>query len=751
MSKAVVCILSSSLVSPLCAGTLLLLPFALQAQESVTPAATKAPSMPDAKAAAKQEPAALAPSHTVLVSGQAASYDARRHDTATKIVVTSEEIVKHGDVALGEVLKRLPGITIGGVQGRGGAIQMRGMGGYTRVLLNGEATPAGFSLDQVAPEMVERIEIMRAATAEYSTQAIAGTINIVLKRSVASAQREVKAGVQVENGKPGATVNLQLSDKKGQWSYSLPVNLSVRDALRPEAVAFDSVTDAAGTLLSERVTRTIQSARLKNFNLAPRMSWTLNDNETLTAQTFLTFNSADGLARDATATSLGPAPVFVQSINNLATEALLFRTDLAWTRKLGGGAKFDMKAGGNRNERKNKSNNLLYDAGGRMAMLRTSTLSGSDYGLSSTGKYSTPIGSGHALATGWDASYSDREDERAQRETSSVGLATEDFDETYQATIRRFAAYAQDEWNVTKQWSVYLGLRWEGIETRAQRAGNAPIINRSSVLSPIFQSLWKIPGTKSDQVRLALTRTYKAPDAQRLIARGLKSINNTANSPDTRGNPNLKPELALGLDLAYERYWSSGAMFSVSTFVRKLDGYIRNVVALENGRYVASPANVGTATTRGIEMEAKLPLRSVFASAPALDLRANVNRNWSSVDSVPGPWNRLDQQTPFSGSVGVDYKASTLPLTMGGSFSFQAGGPLRISQNQYAYTAYKRVLDAYTLWKFNPKAQLRVSVSNALHQDNISASAYVDGNFTQSQEEITPTSAQIRATLEVRF
>ena len=53
----------------------------------------------------------------------------RRQSTAAKIVIGREELDKQGDGTLGEVLKRLPGVTIQGAPGRGGAIRMRGLGG----------------------------------------------------------------------------------------------------------------------------------------------------------------------------------------------------------------------------------------------------------------------------------------------------------------------------------------------------------------------------------------------------------------------------------------------------------------------------------------------------------------------------------------------------------------------------------------------------------------------------------------------
>ena len=63
----------------------------------------------------------------IEVKSSQENYDARREDTATKIVVTEEEIVKYGDTQLADVLKRQPGITL-----TSGDIRMRGLGsGYT--------------------------------------------------------------------------------------------------------------------------------------------------------------------------------------------------------------------------------------------------------------------------------------------------------------------------------------------------------------------------------------------------------------------------------------------------------------------------------------------------------------------------------------------------------------------------------------------------------------------------------------------
>jgi outer membrane receptor for ferrienterochelin and colicins len=700
--------------------------------------------------AAAQTTPATPPVQTVEVRAAAGSYDARRDDTATKIVVARDEILKHGDATLGDVLKRLPGITLGGVQGRGGEIRMRGLGsGYTQVLLNGEPTPPGFSLDTIAPETVERIEIMRGATAEYSTQAVAGTINIVLRKSAPAGKKDLKLGVLAERGYPGASAAFTQSDKAGAMSYSVAGALNATKYERPGAT-YSTGTAGNGALLYDRVATYGNGGRLLALSLTPRVNWTLGA-DTLSWQSFLTASRFDGGGAEHVSTLAGAAPAYIATDVDIDSESVTLRADLTWTRKLAGGAKLDTKAGVNFNHRDTVAPSHQVDNLGRLAIDRLIHSGNNDKGYSANGKYSTPLYEHHALVAGWDGAYSRRDEFRVQDERTTTGAPVESLDHAYDARVGRLALFVQDEWTVTPQWSVYLGLRWEGLETRSDSNAYPSVHNTSSVWSPLFQALWKLPGTKSDQLRLALTRTYKAPDTVRLIPRRFGSNNNSPSEPDLQGNPDLLPELAWGLDLAYEHYLAGGGMVGASGYVRRIADYTRNDVSFNGRRWVQMPVNDGSASVRGIELEAKLPLRSLLPSAPALELRANVARNWSSVDAVPGPDNRLDQQTPVSASLGIDYKAGHLPLSIGGSLGYQGGGPVRIAPRLYAVGATKRTLDLYAVWKLDPKNQLRFAVANALHQQNVSESAYIDAQAALRDRSVTPTAAVARVTLESSY
>jgi outer membrane receptor protein involved in Fe transport len=684
----------------------------------------------------------------VEVKGAAASYDPRRDDTASKIVVNNEEIVKYGDTNVLDVLKRVPGVTVSS-SGRGGEIRMRGLGnGYTQILLNGERAPAGFDISSLSPEVIERIEVLRAASAEFSTQSIAGTINVVLKKSVKAAQRELKLGYGHGAAQNSPTASLQLSDKLGKLSYSFAMNV-FQNRFTNEPETIESFFNPAGVMTGLRQSETPQDARISAVNLTPRINYTFGNGDTLTSQTFANWANFSQVEAGRIETLLGPIPAYPRLDQSMTNHNHVFREELNWVHKFESGAKLDAKLSG---LYVGAGNSMYRFGGGNPAAVPLRAFIESDAairGLTSTGKYTSSRFEGHALAFGWDGGYQTGDDRRLERDAAAPAVPLPGGDEFYESTVSRLAVYGQDEWNVTPAWSVYLGARWEGIRTTTEGNTYAQVKNNSSVLSPIAQTLYKIPGTKGDQLRLAVTRTYKAPNQQQIIPHRFTSVNNSQTEPDSIGNPNLKPELALGIDASYEHYWAEGALLSASVSSRRITDYTRSLVVFDGARWVSTPTNSGNAKTYGVELEAKFPLKAVMETTTNLDLRASLSRNWSTVDSVPGPDNRLDGQTPLSATLGADYKTGA--LTLGGSYVFKNGGFVRVSGNQISYQSVRRDLDLYALWKFTPKLQLRVATSNLLAQDVISQSSYTTAAGTQTSRTLSPVHRSVRATVEMKF
>lgn len=686
----------------------------------------------------------------VEVTGTSAGYDPRRDDTATRTVIGREEMTRYGDRSVLDVLKRVPGVTIGAGQGRPGDIQMRGLGaGYTQVLVDGERPPGGFDFSSLSPEMVERIEVLRAATADLSTQSVAGTVNIVLRHVARKRERELKLGMLDSNVFRGPNAALQLSDRRDGFAWSLAADATSERIGRVNGM-FEQNVRPDGVLDLLRTTASDEDGRMRRLNLTPRLEWTLADGDTVTLASFFNVNRFRNRIFSPVTTVIGAPPPVPELATRMRADAEDLRTDLSWTRGLASGATLEAKLGlwgenaGNLQRRQGR------DSAGAAATDGSVDAGWRDRAVNSTGKYMRKLENGHSLALGWDGGVGWRDETRYEQDAIRVfppGLA---LDETFSARVTRLALYAQDEWNFTPQLSVYLGLRWEGIRIRASGNSFDATRNDSGVWSPILQTLWKIPGRKGDQVRFALTRTYKAPDLWNLLPRRQVWENNSATEADFQGNPGLQPERAWGIDAGYEHFWADEAMVSLNASVRRIGDYTSNRIYFDGYRWIFTPVNDGRADTRSLELETKFPLKSLFPQAPAIDVRAGVSRHWSRVASVPGPDNRLERQTPLSANVGVDYRAGALAL--GASAAYLRNGLVRVAANRGFYSEARADLETYASWRFDPKRLARLSLSNLLREDEGFQVSYADPVRGQEERRFQYTGPlRVQATYERKF
>ncbi|MBW8893817.1 MAG: TonB-dependent receptor plug domain-containing protein, partial [Burkholderiales bacterium] len=158
----------------------------------------------------------------VSVTRQQTDTDLRRREPVAKQLYGRDELDKYGDTQLSDVLKRLPGINVSG-----GQLRMRGLGGaYTQILVNGEPAPPGFSLDNLNPAQVERLEVSKAPTADQSAQAIAGTLNIILKDAPRVVQKDLRLGLAYASEKPVINAGFTYGDRVvGGLGFVVPISV----------------------------------------------------------------------------------------------------------------------------------------------------------------------------------------------------------------------------------------------------------------------------------------------------------------------------------------------------------------------------------------------------------------------------------------------------------------------------------------------------------------------------------------------
>lgn len=676
-------------------------------------------------------------------------HDPRRDDTASRLVFGKDELVRHGDATLADAIKRLPGVTVTtAAPGSTGSITLRGMGnGYTQILVDGQAAPVGFDPGSLSPDMVERVEILRTATADMRAEAIAGTINIVLAKAANKDSDELKISLAESNGRSAPAFNWSRSRRGEFRGYTVNAALSRRTFLaEQDGIETGFRPDGAQDL--HRST----DLRVEGFrdvlSLSPHFNAVLENGDTLGWQTFLEASNYNRHGDIRWQTESGPELRHVRYRQSTGIDVVQLRTDLSWAREFDSGGKLTSKLGLGGNREDYRFREQGYGAYG------TQNLDDATDGwlrvrnFASFGKYTWPGSGAHMFEAGWEGSLDRRREARVQRLLAFDGFPASLSDLSFDARIRRAAVYAQDEWTVTPAWSLYLGARWEQIETRSDGSDFAPIRSRSAMLSPVLQSRWRLPDSKN-QVRLGLSRTYRSPELRLLVPRPYTSTNNRELDPDTMGNPLLKPELATGVDLAYEAFPEGGATFSLGGYARTIEDVIRTETRLVGDRWVAMPINGGNATAWGFELDTRFSLLQAV-DASGLEFRFNLTRNWSRIDDLPGPDNRIAKQPRLSSTLAADYRISPA-WSVGASYSYRSGGSTRTGIHQIEGESARRELDAYVLGSLWDKARLRLGVANVLQQDIAGDTKYFDASGRQRIERLQPTHISIRANLEVAF
>ena len=661
----------------------------------------------------------------VLIEG--ARYDQRRDDTASTIVVRRDELLQHGDRSLAEALARLPGITVRAGQAGVSAIRLRGLGnGYTQVLLNGVAAPAGFALESLSPELVEKIEIVRTASAQLGVQAIAGTVNIILRKSALRARTSGKLNVDVERGylSPGASADL--AGRGDRFSYTLAGTLM---RTRRLSTRVDHETAGEVGLPATRETQRRELNIVDAASVAPRLNWTLNDGAKVSAHALLSINrrTAEGENRETLALAPSAIP---NSIFTLAPRASFVQWGLDWERALASGAKVQLEAGGDASHRRSE---FAFAGVPRMGSpLHLVSVRLREGGAHSAGKYrAAPVG-GHQMVIGWDAARSTRDQTRDGKDSAGSDSAgnyhpADNRRDRYRGVIERAAVFVQDDWQVDAAWSISLGLRAESLDTTAGEARDAPARLRTRFLSPLVQVLYK--HGSSAQLRAGLTRTYKAPSMFALIPRRyVVDNNNNETNPDTQGNPGLRPEMAWGLDLGLDTYFGKDTMLGAGVYVRRIEDLTVSRLDQDTQGWVVRQVNGGTALARGMLFEGRLPLALPWAlpweGAPAASARFSLARNFARVEGKSTP---LDGQEPVSATVGLDYKSGAVAI--GASFSYKAGAVMRWSDRVSSGSGPVRALDITGTLDLGAGKRLRFGAVNLMQRTQAST-MQADGRVT---------------------
>lgn len=192
---------------------------------------------------------AITPGNAVA-NAAVGALEARSEAPNATVVMEGAQLQQYNHLSVGDVVRRLPGVTFPGVN-RSRDIKLRGIGKeYTQVLLDGRPLLDGDSsrsleVDRIPASFIERIEIVRSPLASMTSAGAAGTVNIFTRRDYgpSGGQVTVGAGHMEGNGTPG-----ELSAWQGGEAGLL--TLTASNLLRADDKRALTTRDSSGVITS---------------------------------------------------------------------------------------------------------------------------------------------------------------------------------------------------------------------------------------------------------------------------------------------------------------------------------------------------------------------------------------------------------------------------------------------------------------------------------------------------------------------
>lgn len=200
-------------------------------------------------------------------------------ETASPItIITADDITRSGANSVAELLRTLPAASAGGLQdfdsGTGfaagaQAVSLRGLGSQaTLVLVNGRRlAPAAYAdpnagqsviynLNSIPMTAIERVEILKdGASAIYGSEAMAGVINIILKKDFKGASASVSGSQNDRDNFKSRTASATLGfGDLAKDRYNALINLEYSKRERTGIREVDDVDNAAYSTLVGRLT-----------------------------------------------------------------------------------------------------------------------------------------------------------------------------------------------------------------------------------------------------------------------------------------------------------------------------------------------------------------------------------------------------------------------------------------------------------------------------------------------------------------
>lgn len=233
----------------------------------------------------------------VIVNPEQDDFDQRQHARSTKLVYGREELDRMNELTIGDYLRRMPSVTFTGPPGNPKDVRVRGMDkGYTQILIDGEAVSSGtkerqIQVDRIPLDMVERIELIRAPSADMPNEGMMGTINIVLRNApdkpVANARLAIGRLFGEKANKDSWNLSGQYGNGNGDLRWLLNASVGQRADLKSKRTDETSY-NAGGAAVGRKLVFEDERVVTDTADFAPRLNLRLSADDELVLTPWIT-------------------------------------------------------------------------------------------------------------------------------------------------------------------------------------------------------------------------------------------------------------------------------------------------------------------------------------------------------------------------------------------------------------------------------------------------------------------------------
>lgn len=727
----------------------------------------------------------------VVITGEI-QYRNRTDTVAPELVYDQQFFEQFEPLSVGDQLSRVPGVAFTSDIGERDAPQMRGLGeGFTQVLVNGRPIPGAGNdrtvfVDRIPAEIIDRIEIVRAPSADIDSQGIGGTINIILKDG-ASLPPGVIARVggvyDIDNEELGGLGALSFSNRTEdrRVAYSATFDIQQRyntkvldqqlfDDTSPgwdpdsnglqmfDPDGFDASVPSTNAIEHQDQVDTRESVDMSfngdlTIDLTPDQrvrldAFYLSTQRDETEDTQNYFRADDSGDDPGTGNDNGDVSDDPWDLNETGTQAqsieqdsfgisALYEANLSQSWSFEGQARYarflensveDSFTTAVFDGDPPEGERELIDSDDQEVSVDGSMTFNSDSFAESMGLvgFEFEFGIAGKVKTR-DYSLRGFEDDNDldfadPGEEVTNPTGSGNFD--YEE--RRLDAFAQVELELTPSLTFQTGIRMENTETETALSGGGGVAtNDTQEFYPSAHVQWDV--SDNGQVRASVARTVRRPLLDQLVP--FADEETPGDDDETVGNPNLGLETAWGIDVGYEHRLGDRGVIGINFFHREVSDLISLIntgVVSGGGGFVYSYDNVGEGTVWGWELDISTPLG--FIGLPDTGFFANyTDLNSERVDPFTGIETTFNAQPEFVYNYGLTHNVESWNTTFG--FSYREQGMSRsLFLGEIEDQWYDGNLEVFVEHRLTDSMVIRVVGNNLLDADSTQSEKNFDGD-----------------------